>query len=75
MSKPEKGTNKTGLESCIVIGRALLFQNDDLKKQLHDLQAKITALSEKQVFQHAVLTPVFHTALHMTTDALNCTSK
>lgn len=27
----------------------LLLQNADLKKQLHELQAKITALSEKQV--------------------------
>uniref|UniRef100_A0A3Q0SHK6 PHD finger protein 21A n=1 Tax=Amphilophus citrinellus TaxID=61819 RepID=A0A3Q0SHK6_AMPCI len=25
-------------------------QNADLKKQLHELQAKITALSEKQIF-------------------------
>ena len=27
----------------------VFFQNADLKKQLHELQAKITALSEKQV--------------------------
>ncbi|CDQ70370.1 unnamed protein product [Oncorhynchus mykiss] len=31
-------------------------QNADLKKQLHELQAKITALSEKQVFQEMMLT-------------------
>uniref|UniRef100_A0A452I4V8 PHD finger protein 21A n=1 Tax=Gopherus agassizii TaxID=38772 RepID=A0A452I4V8_9SAUR len=32
-------------------------QNADLKKQLHELQAKITALSEKQVRKRIFLTP------------------
>lgn len=31
---------------------SILVQNADLKKQLHELQAKITALSEKQVDTH-----------------------
>lgn len=33
---------------------SILVQNADLKKQLHELQAKITALSEKQVDTHTL---------------------
>ena len=39
----------TGLPDSSSDFICVCFQNADLKKQLHELQAKITALSEKQV--------------------------
>lgn len=39
----------------------IFLQNADLKKQLHELQAKITALSEKQVCYTQLVEVVFRT--------------
>lgn len=50
LAKSMKPTQNGERHSCS------FFQNADLKKQLHELQAKITALSEKQVFQDTLQT-------------------